>query len=45
MSDDTAPAAKVSYAEELRRLGLIGPDEFICMAQDIPPYTPIPVTE
>jgi hypothetical protein len=34
-----------SIQEELRSLGLIGPDEFICIAQDIPPYTPVPVKD
>jgi len=34
-----------SYYEEVRRLGLVGPDEFICIAQDIPPYMEIPVTD
>jgi hypothetical protein len=31
--------------EKLRSRGLIGRDEFICIAQDIPPYTELPVTD
>lgn len=31
--------------EEFRSRGLIGPDEFICIAQDIPPYVELPVTD
>lgn len=28
--------------DDLIRRGLVDPDDFICVAQDIPPYTPIP---
>jgi hypothetical protein len=47
MSDDNEedlPTGR-SIQEELRNRGLIGPDDFICIAQDIPPYTAIPVTD
>jgi hypothetical protein len=44
-ADDDRTDRKISYAEEFRRLGVIGPNEFICIAQDIPPYREIPVTE
>lgn len=40
MPDDGTPTPYI--AQELRDRGLIGPDDFICIAQDIPPNEAVP---